>query len=378
MSNLFWAVLDEKQKGKMEEILATFDKDSKDEMGLMSITIALSSLMFPGTSVLHTRLRYVYLVGWIFSKVMESKEINIELLHKKEKMLRKDLQAAKREDPDAFRGIQGSTKLINSDDDGEELSQPPFNTYFNLLKEWNIIIDKSISVSEIYRDAIDPKYLKIIEDGKFKNNSFQLSEEESTYIVQQIQESILHTIFSDDVTLGDKEHFVDFDISKIPDEDQRKIFENAQSFSLLMWGTMLYYDYYLGNGSGELIDKFNTWKKRVKVVIETGWKPNDTLNLIVEKVSVPQKEFIEKWFDYIKENIQDLDLENPKNIIDGKAKTVEEFLRKRERDLKGDRSRLLKRQKGELLEEAKFGINPIQYRWSNIVTFKKDFDNVAD
>jgi len=59
MSKLFWAVFDQNQKNKTEEILATIEKDSKDEMGLMGITIALSNKMFPGTSVLHTRLRYI-------------------------------------------------------------------------------------------------------------------------------------------------------------------------------------------------------------------------------------------------------------------------------------------------------------------------------
>ena len=56
---------------------------------------------------------------------------------------------------------------------------------------------------------------------------------------------------------------------------------------------------------------------------------------------------------------------------------VKEFLLKREQELKGDRSRLLKKQNGEDFREAKFGINPIEYRWSNILRFKKDFDNAT-
>ena len=66
-----------------------------------------------------------------------------------------------------------------------------------------------------------------------------------------------------------------------------------------------------------------------------------------------------------------MELKNSKKIDN---KSIEEFLRNREQQLKGNRARLLKQQKGEILEEAKFGINPIEYRWSNIVRFKKDFD----
>ena len=372
MSSLFWAVYDEEQKKKAEEILATFDKDSKDEMGLMGITMTLSSLMFPGTSVLHTRLRYIYLVGWIFLEAIESKkELTIELLHKKEKELRKILQEQKKEDTQAYIGILGSTKLIDSDGDGEELSQPPFSVYFNLLKEWSIVNDKNISVTELYKESFCPQYVELIENDDFINDTFELNKNEKEYIVQQIPESILATIFNDDIELEQKEHFVDFDIALIKNDEQKRLFEYAQNFSLLMWGTMLYYNYYLGNESDDLKKRFKTWQERVLTVVESDWKPSDTLEFVNDKANASQIMFIENWYEYVKQNIDNLDLEKPKPIH---TKSIQDFLREREQQLKGNRSRLLKKEKGEILEEAKFGIRPIEYRWSNIVRFKKDFD----
>jgi len=372
MSSLFWAVYDEEQKKKAEEILATFDKDSKDEMGLMGITMTLSSLMFPGTSVLHTRLRYIYLVGWIFLEAIKSKkEFTIELLHKKEKELRKILQEQKKEDTQAYIGILGSTKLIDSDGDGEELSQPPFSVYFNLLKEWSIVNDKNISVTELYKESFCPQYVELIENDDFINDTFELNKNEKEYIVQQIPESILATIFNDDIELEQKEHFVDFDIALIKNDEQKRLFEYAQNFSLLMWGTMLYYNYYLGNESDDLKKRFKTWQERVLTVVESDWKPSDTLEFVSDKTNASQIMFIENWYEYVKQNIDNLDLEKPKPIH---TKSIQDFLREREQQLKGNRSRLLKKEKGEILEEAKFGIRPIEYRWSNIVRFKKDFD----
>jgi hypothetical protein len=372
MSKLFWAVYDEEQKKKAEEILATFDKDSKDEMGLMGITMTLSSLMFPGTSVLHTRLRYIYLVGWIFLEAFKSKkELSIELLHQKEKELRQILQEQKKEDKKEFTGILGSTKIIDDDGDGEDLSQPPFSVYLNLLKEWNIIRDKTLSVVELEKDVFCLEYIEIIEDSNFKNSTFLLTKSEKKYIAKKIPTSILNTIFNveNDVELEEKQHFVDFEIEAIKDDEQKKLFQYAQNFSLLMWGTMLYYNYYLGNESDDLKKKFEVWRKRVKEVVESGWKPEDTLSLVSDKVKPTQKEFVNSWYKYVGEN--NLDLENPNNIDNISVKT---FLTKREQQLKGNRSRLLKKQKGEILEEAKFGVRPIEYRWSNIVRFKKDFD----
>ena len=312
MSTLFWAVFDEEQKKKTEEILATFDKDSKDEMGMMSITIALSSLMFPGTSVLHTRLRYVYLVGWIFVEALNSKkEFTMELLHKKEKELRKVLQKKKGEDKESFYGILGSTKMIDDDGDGEELSQPPFSVYFNLLKEWGIVTDKTVSVLEIDKDSFCSKFIEIIEDKSFKNDTFVLSESEKEYIEGKIPESILYTIFNDSLALRDKQHFVDFDIDLIKDSEQKKLFENAQNFSILMWGTMLYYNYYLGNESDDLKDNFNIWKSRVKNVVSSDWKQSTTLYYVIDTVNDTQKLFINNWYKYVKENINKLSLDNP-------------------------------------------------------------------
>jgi len=371
MSSLFWAVYDEEQKKKSEEILATFDKDSKDEMGLMGITMSLSSLMFPGTSVLHTRLRYIYLVGWIFVEAFKSnKAFSRELLHQKEKELRKILQREKKINKNDFVGILGSTKIIDDDGDGEELSQPPFSVYFNLLKEWNIIKDKNISIIDIDKESFCNEYIEIIENENFRNDTFKLTDTEKEYIVKKIPSSILHTLFEANITL-EKEHFVYFDINLIKNNEQKILFENAQNFSILMWGTMLYYDYYLGNGSDELKNKFNSWNDSLSYIIESTWEPSTILTLVKEKVNSSQINFINQWYEYIKKEYKNLELENPKKIDN---KSIEEFLRNREQQLKGNRARLLKQQKGEILEEAKFGINPIEYRWSNIVRFKKDFD----
>lgn len=371
MSTLFWAVFDEEQKKKTEEILATFDKDSKDEMGMMSITIALSSLMFPGTSVLHTRLRYVYLVGWIFVEALNSKkEFTMELLHKKEKELRKVLQEKKGKDKESFYGILGSTKMIDDDGDGEELSQPPFTVYFNLLKEWEIITDKNVSLLEIDEGSFCSEFLDIVKHEDFKHNTFALSKSEKEYIKRKIPKSILHSIFDDSLALADKQHFVDFDIDLIKDSEQKKLFENAQNFSILMWGTMLYYNYYLGNESDDLEKKFDTWKSRVKDVVSSDWEPLTTLDYVIV-INGTQELFINNWYYYVKANMNNLDLEKPEKIDE---KSLEIFLTQREQQLKGNRSRLLKKQNGESIEEAKFGIHAIQYRWSNIVRFKKDFD----
>ena len=57
----------------MMEVVATFqERDTVDELGVGSVRDALSDTLFPGTSVLHTRARYLLFVPWIFQKLEAS------------------------------------------------------------------------------------------------------------------------------------------------------------------------------------------------------------------------------------------------------------------------------------------------------------------
>ncbi|RLA78059.1 MAG: hypothetical protein DRG78_15990 [Epsilonproteobacteria bacterium] len=375
MSKLFWAVLDDEQKKRTEEILATFDKDSKDELGLMSITIALSNEMFPGTSVLHTRLRYIYLVVWIFVEVFTNKKWDIKTFHNYEHRLRRSLKAAGEANKKEYVGILGSITPNNQD-----LSQPPFSVYFNLLKEWGIILDDKVQLSDLYLELIDKKFIEIIEDEKFVIDSFKLSEIEKNEIFKSVPESILKTLFQKDIKIG-KEPFIYFDIDENISEissTQKELFKNAQKFSTLMWGSMIFYNYFLGNQSNEVRKAFENWKALIvdDKVLEN-WKPNDTLRIVNDKINnqtihTIRVQFIESWYNYVIENIKNLSLDNPAGMKD---KTLLKFLSDRESDLKGNRARLLKLEKGEFEDSAKYGLRPIEYRWQNIRRFIEDYKN---
>ena len=53
----------------MLEVVRLFqDKDSVDELGIGSVRDAFSNYFFPGTSVLHTRVRYLLFVPWLVAE----------------------------------------------------------------------------------------------------------------------------------------------------------------------------------------------------------------------------------------------------------------------------------------------------------------------
>jgi Family of unknown function (DUF6361) len=64
-----WLDTDNEQRRKMLEVIDLFNEEGTvDELGIGSIRDALADALFPGTSVLHTRLRYVLFIPWLLQR----------------------------------------------------------------------------------------------------------------------------------------------------------------------------------------------------------------------------------------------------------------------------------------------------------------------
>lgn len=69
VSTLGWLDTDNEQRRKMLEVVDLFKEEGTvDELGIGSIRDALANALFPGTSVLQTRLRYVLFVPWLMQQ----------------------------------------------------------------------------------------------------------------------------------------------------------------------------------------------------------------------------------------------------------------------------------------------------------------------
>lgn len=68
-SSFGWLDADAEQRRQMLEVVDLFSEDGTvDELGTGAIRDALARSLFPGTSVLHTRLRYVLFVPWLLER----------------------------------------------------------------------------------------------------------------------------------------------------------------------------------------------------------------------------------------------------------------------------------------------------------------------
>ncbi len=70
LSTFSWLDYSERDRTQMLNVLALFrENDTRDEMGLGAIRDAWADLLFPGTSTIQTRARYLLFVPWIYQRV---------------------------------------------------------------------------------------------------------------------------------------------------------------------------------------------------------------------------------------------------------------------------------------------------------------------
>ena len=71
-ATLTWLDHDETDRDRMNRILALFrERDTRDELGIGVIRDLIADELFPGTSTIQTRLRYMLFVPWIYLKLEE-------------------------------------------------------------------------------------------------------------------------------------------------------------------------------------------------------------------------------------------------------------------------------------------------------------------
>lgn len=76
VSTLAWIDFDEAERQRAQRIMALFqERDSRDELGLGAIRDSISDHLFPGTSTIQTRLRYMLFVPWIFRSLKFDKRV---------------------------------------------------------------------------------------------------------------------------------------------------------------------------------------------------------------------------------------------------------------------------------------------------------------
>ena len=126
---LTWLDLTASDRDKMRRVLDLFkEQGTVDEMGLGSLRDILSDALFPGTSYIQTRLRYVLFIPWMYQR-LESRKFGPADLVRQARKAETDLIGA----------------LADSEDEGVigvrargSLARLPSSVYWSALVRWKI------------------------------------------------------------------------------------------------------------------------------------------------------------------------------------------------------------------------------------------------
>jgi hypothetical protein len=141
---LGWTMLSREEMRQVERSLANSEQDTRDEIGFLLIHQGFADRFFPGTSVLHTRVRYVLLIPWLFRAAASNRQRGSDL----DATIRRQLiQLAIR-----LKEIgQEPYDVIGGDKLGQLTSQPPDRVYWTALRHWGLLLPTVVTRMEALR-----------------------------------------------------------------------------------------------------------------------------------------------------------------------------------------------------------------------------------
>ena len=130
MSSLAWIDFDEAERQRAQRIMALFqEKESRDELGLGAIRDSIADHLFPGTSTIQTRLRYMLFIPWILRR-LEGRDGTASQLSTEGRGMEIRLS-------DALKA-GGETSGVIGRDAGARLQRLPSSVYWAGLGTWGI------------------------------------------------------------------------------------------------------------------------------------------------------------------------------------------------------------------------------------------------
>lgn len=137
-------MLSREEMRQVERSLSNSEQDTRDEIGFLLIHQGFADRFFPGTSVLHERIRYALFVPWLYQRAAEHPRRGSDL----ESVIRYlliELAVRLKEIGREPKNVIGGDKL------GLLTSQPPDRVYWSALRAWKILLPEVESRTEALR-----------------------------------------------------------------------------------------------------------------------------------------------------------------------------------------------------------------------------------
>ena len=393
-ATLTWLDLTASDRDKMRRVLDLFkEQGTLDEMGLGSLRDVLSDALFPGTSSIQTRLRYVLFIPWIYRR-LEDRKVRAAEVERAARKAEVDLIGPLERNPDNA-GIIGQRARGS-------LVRLPSSVYWSALTRWGIFqpqqslgwyhsrFDALVDGRGVVGRADDPGVIwsqqahwhpRLPEPpaGFPWEASFALTRDEADFLRGRMEERCAGTLLAWLVRNGSdspaEEVWEDPDALRAP-ERIRDTLELARRFSLHVEGIPLLYNLLvaerrrdvLDSDEDESIDEFRAglaeWAAR-EADEDRPFEPDALWQLVVRRggrLPYPQRVFIESWSRRIAEL-------GPDRVADDDR--LRTLVTERELCLKGARARLANRNR--LMDwMSGVGVGRMDFRWFRVRQFMID------
>lgn len=396
-SSLSWIDHDPEARERTLRILSFFqERESRDEMGIGSVRDSFADQLFPGTSTIQTRLRYMLLVPWIYLKLENgNRRVPREDFAARAENLERDLIQPLL-DSDDQAGVFGRTS-------GRGIKRLPSSVYWAGLHRWGIFLapysqnEYHGRIEEIYRKRdtaasrkremaalgddfeMDSRvvtwhpHIPPPPDSFPKDAGLDLTRAEAEFIQDRIQSvcgGSLLAFLSRNCAPADTEapweHPAYGDFS----DDHKELLHHARLFSETMHVAALNYNVQLAElrQDEELVsehgERFDFWLENFPLEEVKSWKTSRLWELTAGhgyNILPRTRRFVQSWIELVRKSPEVL-LEN---------EHARKLVRDREMELKRSRSRFNNHRALEQWK-GKSGIGRLVYRWPNVKVLLND------
>jgi hypothetical protein len=379
MSFLAWIDFDQADRDRTRRLMDLFgQEDSRDELGLGSVRDALSDLMFPGTSTIQTRLRYMLFVPWIYLMAGA---------HKGTAAARRELARALeiRLIETLVRG--GEDRNVIGSAAREKLKRLPSDVYWAGLLTLGIrrfqgSRNASLEATPSEAASLWAAGLPSVPDGFLSSSDsadqFTLTADEAGFLrdrlAHEAPQSLL-TLLSRQTNAADCDMIWQHPARAEWPHEIKAIVDHAERFSHLMHGASLLYNLMLSEKAADMqategsawhervatyASRLDAWSEETPGEIFSGWDLSDLWLCsqgTIHDVKPHSRRFIEAWRDIVLMSRGDVREHTA-------ARTL---VRDRETRLKGPKSRF--RNDGARMRwSGASGTSPLNYRWKPVVS----------
>ena len=385
-SLIAWLDADTDDQARMRDIIKLFtDRDSRDELGLGQVRDAISDGLFPGTSVLLTRARYLLFVPWCF-QLAEGKPDAAGLAERHERLLISTLRKSGNDD---LSGLLGARV-------GQALQTLPSTIYWGTLRRYGIVREEYAWKTDVFRpltrsvDGDDEGARKSASAWSHTippmppefphrlDDAFRLSREEAGWLHDRVLDGAPGTVIA---------HLMDhapLKESRSPWSDPgvrsvegaaAELLRNAEAFSTAMHGASLLYNLLLAEEYERHIpeerrkhpaavdqyrDELAAWAARADQARIADWDIGSLWRWVFGVAKAPvapgSERFISDWVAHIQGN-------DPHSIADDSV--ARKVVRDRERRQKGALARLGNPKRLSAWSGAA-GAGALTFRWSTV------------